>query len=106
MPCTGGPSREQVEFESRAIRAVKNGDLVDKALLCSACKALEKMNYDFDENPLLSRWWDGHKKDDEHRLKQEEKERLQREAVKEIAKKPFNELTDNDKQLLKKHGYL
>lgn len=34
------------------------------AMLCSACRVLERIGYDFDENPMLSRWWDDHKKKD------------------------------------------
>ena len=34
-------------------------------LLCSACRTLERMGYDMDENPALSQWWENHKgKDD------------------------------------------
>lgn len=32
------------------------------ALLCSACRVLERLGYDFEENPALSLWWDDHKK--------------------------------------------
>jgi hypothetical protein len=33
-------------------------------LLCSACRVLARLGYDFEENPALSRWWDTHKKKD------------------------------------------
>lgn len=50
-PCGGpyGPSAEEV-----------NEGL--KILLCSACRSLGRLGYDFDENPLLSRWWVEHRK--------------------------------------------
>lgn len=34
------------------------------ALLCSACRVLERLSYDFDENPALSQWWAQHKEED------------------------------------------
>jgi len=44
--------------------AAETGRVTMKQLLCSACRALARMNYDFDENPALSQWWDEHKKGD------------------------------------------
>lgn len=35
------------------------------ALLCSACRVLTRLGYDFDENPALSAWWEKHQKKDE-----------------------------------------
>jgi hypothetical protein len=29
-------------------------------LLCSSCRALDRLGYDFDENPALSQWWEKH----------------------------------------------
>ena len=33
-------------------------------MLCSVCRTLERLNYDIDENPMLSKWWFKHKKID------------------------------------------
>jgi hypothetical protein len=41
----------------------------EAVLLCSACRVLERMDYDFEENPALSIWWDEHKKNDKKRSK-------------------------------------
>ena len=35
-----------------------------KQLLCASCKVLTRYDYDFDENPALSQWWDEHEKED------------------------------------------
>jgi len=35
-----------------------------RLLLCSACRTLERMGYDFGENPLLEAWWEYHKAQD------------------------------------------
>lgn len=43
----------------------QSGPTVDHtALLCSACRVLTRMGYDFDENPALSQWWAAHQKED------------------------------------------
>ena len=39
------------------------------SLLCSACRVLKRLGYDFDENPSLSHWWKWHQEID--RLKDE-----------------------------------
>ena len=35
-----------------------------ESLLCSTCRVLTRIGYDFDENPRLSEWWEKHKIDD------------------------------------------
>ena len=45
-----------------------------EALLCSVCKILVRLQYDFGENPALDIWWDKHKKEDELKLKGLKKE--------------------------------
>lgn len=77
-----------------------------EAMLCSACRVLERQSFEFALNPELDVWWTAHKSEDEARIKREIKKRLEGEAVKVVAEKPFNQLTDEDKKLLKKHGYL
>ena len=56
MPCISGSNEEEILTE----------------LLCSTCRVLKRMNYDFDENPQLSHWWQKHQKIDE--LKKTKKE--------------------------------
>jgi hypothetical protein len=43
---------------------VPEGQIDRTALLCSACRVLARMGYDFEENPALSQWWDAHQKED------------------------------------------
>jgi len=38
-----------------------------ESLLCSACRVLTRMGYDFDENPRLSEWWEKHKEEDKEK---------------------------------------
>jgi len=40
-------------------------------LLCSACRILTRMGYDFEENPALSQWWAAHQKEDAKKEKSE-----------------------------------
>lgn len=103
MPCIdGGPSWPA--------EAEKQRDSSMSPLLCSACRALERLGYDFDENPELSEWWDKHKKADAARLAKEQQEaeraEYQRRIVREALKKPVSALTAEEKALLKKHNFL
>lgn len=107
MPCSdGGPSREQVERERKEANAAKRLP----PMLCSACRALERLGFDFDENPELSKWWDKHKKEDQARADKEEQERKRIEWEKGVIdaalKKPFAELSKEEIAMLKKHNYL
>lgn len=98
MPCSdGGPSREEIGRENFRY----------EILLCSACSALENFNFNFALNPELDEWWDKHKKVDEARIARELKEKLEREHAVEIAKKKtINQLTKEEKALLRKHNLL
>jgi hypothetical protein len=103
MPCSDGgvpysPSKE--ELAERAFIKRAHG------MLCSACRALESFGYDFDLNPELSDWWAKHKAEDEERQRKEQAKRLELERVNEVIKKPFKDLTADEKNLLKKHGYM
>ena len=108
MPCT------YVESESEIVARSNSHDeevrrkerLKWEALLCSACRSLEDFQFDFDKNPELSRWWDNHKKEDAERERKEQAKRIELEWVNEILQKPFKSLTDDDKVLLKRYGYL
>lgn len=109
MPCSdGGPSLAD-EIAYRKDRQIKNMDKeleVRDSLLCSACRVLERIGYDFEENPRLSEWWDEHKKEDQKREKEEAKKRLNHQLAIELSKKPVSQLTKEDKALLKKEGFL
>lgn len=103
MPCIdGGPSWPE--------EAQKQRDSSMSVLLCSACRTLERLGYDFDENPELSEWWDKHKKADAARLAKEQQEaeraEYQRRIVRVALTKPVSELTSEEKALLKKHNFL
>jgi len=54
MPCNEDASWRREEIEKSNM--VK--------MLCSACRVLARLEYDFDENPMLSKWWDKHKIED------------------------------------------
>lgn len=107
MPCSDGgipypPSREEIIARNFAKRA--------EPMLCSACRVLERLGYDFDENPELSEWWDAHKKADEARLAKEAKEQAreswERRIVNEALRKKFADLTNEEKGLLRKYNYI
>lgn len=103
MPCiddgwSRGTSAAELEEARKKARM--------EPMLCSACRTLDRLGFNFDENPELSKWWDNHKTADFLREKEEVRKRLEAEQVMVIAKKPFNKLTDADKKLLKKHGML
>ncbi len=107
MPCSdGGPSYSQTRDDSaelsRLRAEVKNQD----SMLCSACRVLQKIGFDFDENPRLSEWWDKHKKEDEKKDREETRKRLNYELALAASKKPVSKLTAEDKILLKREGFL
>lgn len=104
MPCSDGGGWLYGPSEAELAKAREIARM--EPMLCSACRTLERLGFDFDENPELSEWWDKHKAADRAREKEETRKRLELEQVQTIAKKPFNKLTDADKKLLKKHGYM
>jgi len=55
MPCYDPRAQADWDAQQEAERV---------ALLCSACRVLARMGYDFDENPALSVWWEKHKQQD------------------------------------------
>lgn len=114
MPCNDGgipypPSPEEIAFAQFAKRA--------PSLLCSACRALERLGYDFDENPELSEWWDKHKTEDAKKqllIQQEQakkelaqqREQWERGQLKDIMNKPISDLTKVEKTILRKYKIL
>lgn len=103
MPCNDGGG---VINDTRVETSLRKTNKRMEIMLCSACRTLERLEYDFDENPELSEWWADHKKKDEERVRAETAKRLEQEQVKIISEKKFIDLTAADRQLLKKHGYL
>ena len=82
---------------------------IDKDLeimLCSACRGLERLGYDFDENPKLATWWHQHKLEDEKRVREEQKKALREKLAIELTKKPVSKLTKEDMVILREEGFL
>ena len=115
MPCRMDDMPRDYRSES-ASRSRQNETLKAKlvklepleALLCSAARVLERLEYDFDENPELSAWWAKHKKSDDRRKKKEAKERIAAEAeiwrlaqVEQLLAKSINDLTDDERAILR-----
>ena len=72
MPCNTSKGMGSAMSYSDVRREVekqlaKERDLTGEVLLCSACRVLERLGYDFEENPALSIWWDRHKKLDQEK---------------------------------------
>ena len=104
MPCRTDP----IPPTSFEIEAKKNREFRQMAepLLCSACRALENLGFDFDLNPELSRWWDNHKKEDEARIQAEAKKKFREKRALQLVELPVLSLTDDDIKLLREEGYL
>lgn len=78
----------------------------DQALLCSACRALESFNYDFELNPALSKWWAAHQKEDDARETAEKRKRLRWERARHLADtKPVTTMTAEEIALLREEGF-
>jgi len=103
MPCTdGGVPYPPSEAEVKHAKFMKRAE----PMLCSACRALEQLGFDFDTNPELSEWWDKHKKEDAKRAEAEAKVEFEKRVVAAAIIKPFNEISPEEKALLKKYKYL
>lgn len=103
MPCTDGgvpypPSPQEIERNEFMKRA--------EPMLCSACRALEHMGFDFDTNPELSKWWAKHKAADAARAEAEAKVAFEKRIAFEASTKKFNEISPEEMALLKKYKYL
>lgn len=66
MPWDGIADINKLENRVKRLEegGVNNMSRMD-SLLCSACRALKRMGYDFGENPLLDEWWHQHQIEDE-----------------------------------------
>jgi len=69
MPCQD-PDYREIETSIKIHEKNKENKTLE-SLLCSSCRVLERLNYDFDENPRLSEWWAKHKREDEERARKE-----------------------------------
>ncbi len=102
MPCSDGLAYERDIQES-----VSRDNKKLASLLCSTCRALEKEDYDFDLNPRLSEWWAEHKKEDEERERKALKVKLEKQKAFELARtKKIVDLTQQEKNLLRKYKLL
>lgn len=116
MPCQSGPLYNDLESDLRRnIAEQKKIELALKqkisrleALLCASSRVLARLEYDFDENPELSEWWDRHQKQDNRRKAKERKaeQQAKREAwvlaqANMLIDKPLSQLNDDEKSLLK-----
>lgn len=113
MPCRTDPMPERQEvLDAKTIRTLRNelkqSENEFTAMLCSACKTLEALGFDFGTNPLLDRWWTAHKEEDRKRELVKEQKR-QHDAAKKLRKqkailiaetKILKDLTDEDRALL------
>jgi hypothetical protein len=110
MPCLSEPTSHDLDMERARNQGRDRGKKEMESLVCSACRVLERMGYDFDENPQLSVWWDNHKRQDAIKAERAEEERqreeYQQRIVREALKKPVKELSVDEKNLLKRLDYL
>jgi hypothetical protein len=107
MPCSDGGASDYRSGYAAGEDSLRQQLENMKEMLCSSCRVLEREGYDFDENPLLSKWWDKHKKEDQARLAKEIKERNEFLLAKGIAEStPVSKLSKTHKDLLKKHGFM
>lgn len=95
MPCHVDPTPQE-----RRESAIKTAASHYEPLLCSACRVLERLGYDFDENPALSVWWAKHQEEDAQKAIAQQQERLRREKVQSIRTKLLLDLTPEERQLI------
>lgn len=120
MPCTYYESPEELHQQKLKEDKKKFDEIHESienrfsALLCSACTALERLEYNFSESPDLDTWWHKHKQDDEKRKQQELEERVKQarlrleleQAVIIAETKCVKDLTKEERKLLKQHKLL
>lgn len=120
MPCrTDPPSADEsrrnrlLSNHKKEVTKLKGEVEALKGLLCGASRVLERYNYDFDENPELSEWWQKHKKKDAKRIQKERKEAEQakrkewlHESAMGLMERPLNDLNEDERKVLKEAGIL
>jgi len=73
MPCLGPGEtiKEMINGEKIIENANKYVTYLEikklEGLLCSTCRVLSRLGYDFDENPRLSEWWHKHQIEDQEK---------------------------------------
>ena len=103
MPCTGGPSGEQLENArlTREVRKERERSSKLEVLLCSACRSLVSLGFDFGVNPELDRWWAGHERKDIERRREAAKEQLRTQRALHLSEtKTWAEMTPKERALV------
>lgn len=113
MPCGYFDNRIDYEAENKKLEIEHSHTI---ALLCSACRALEGLKFNFALNPELDRWFHQHKIEDQARLEQELKEQKKAEErrrkaeikakakalkLSKISEKKVEDLTEEEFKILK-----
>lgn len=114
MPCMSSDGMDEAGHAfSVAMEAKRKAEALEAVLiplLCSASRALERVGYDFDENPALAQWWAAHKREDEQRIEREQQAeaalRMRRQQLDAILAKPFGELSQDEVAILRREGII
>lgn len=78
MPCSDNRGPEPIIItDTRQIKKLES-------MLCSSCRVLKKLGYDFDENPRLSEWWERHQEADAKADARKERVRIKKQKRKEL----------------------
>jgi hypothetical protein len=102
MPC-----RDSDDNNSNRVNKVAAVNKAQEVLLCSACRALTTLGYDFGSNPDLDTWWHAHEEADAKRRIAEARTRLEREQAIELANtKPVAQMTPDEKKLLRRFNII
>lgn len=102
MPCRTDPDDYRCSNDTTA----KKLDELTQ-LLCSVCNRLDEKDSEyFPMNPQLDRWWSEHKEEDRKRRIAELKVKQARDRAESMLAKPWNSLTQAEKEFLKRGNYL
>lgn len=101
MPCYD-PRDDEEELTN-----IYNENSKLESMLCSSCTALERLDYNFSENPRLDEWWDKHKRKDQERKRRQLLAAQEYDRAVELCEsKTIAELTDDELDLLNKYKLL
>jgi hypothetical protein len=103
MPCNGGPSGDQWQVMDleRNLKEVRAERSKLEILLCSACRVLAGMGFDFGTNPGLDRWWDAHEKEDLEARRKAARERLRHQQALHLSEtKTWAQMTPGERALV------
>lgn len=112
MPCRVDETPQEIAQRradrnlKAAEKALKQAEAKYAALLCGACRVLDRLEYDFDENPELSTWWDAHKRKDAAREKREGRKAWVAKQAALLMDRPLSELDEDERKILKEAGVL